>query len=257
MKRDRSLTLRAFSIGALLILLILWCVLTCGHILDTMFLPTPTAVIAALIWMAKEGTLWLHIGSSVRRIMVGWAWSAVAAVPCGILIAVSPRFNAVLQPLVEILRCLPMAALVPLTILYLGIAESRKYTILFIGTSVQLVLTASDVVSGTDRNLLNAARTLGASRWQTYKWVIFPAALPGIMDAFRIAIGWAWTYLVAAEMVAASSGPGYIIIKSQRVLATDVIFAGLLMIGIIGLLTDVLFRLLSRLVAPWYERLGD
>ena len=222
-----------------------------------MFLPTPAAVIAALIRMAKEGTLWLHIGSSVRRIMVGWAWSAVAAVPCGILMAVSPRFNAVLQPLVEFIRYLPVVALVPLTILYLGIAESQKYTILFIGTFFQLVLMVADVVSGMDKNLLNAAWTLGASRWQTYKWVIFPAALPGIMDAFRVTIGWAWTYLVAAEMVAASSGPGCIIIKSRRVLPAGAIFAGLLMIGIIGLLTDVLFRLLSRLVAPWYERLGD
>lgn len=257
MKRAKSSTLRAFSTGSLLVLLALWCILTYGHILDSMFLPTPTAVIAALITMAKEGTLWLHIGSSVRRIMVGWAWSAVVAVPCGILMAVSQKFNAILQPLVEFIRYLPVVALVPLTILYMGIAESQKYTIIFIGTFFQLVLMVADAVVGIDKNLLNAARTLGASKWQTYKWVIFPAALPGIMDSFRVTIGWAWTYLVAAEMVAANSGLGYIIIKSQRVLTTDVIFAGLLMIGIIGLLTDVLFRLLSRLVAPWYERLSD
>ncbi len=257
MKRERSSTLRIISVAALLVLLAVWCILTYGHILDTMFLPTPTAVIAALITMAREGTLWLHIGSSVRRIMVGWAWSAVVAVPCGILMAVSPRFNAIIQPLVEFIRYLPVVALVPLTILYLGIAESQKYTIIFIGTFFQLVLMVADTVAGTDKNLVNAARTLGASKWQTYKWVILPAALPGIMDSFRVTIGWAWTYLVAAEMVAANSGLGYIIIKSQRVLATDLIFAGLLMIGIIGLLTDVLFRLLSRLAAPWYERLSD
>ncbi len=257
MKRDSSLTLRFFSVGSLLVLLILWCILTYGKILDSMFLPTPTAVIASLISMAKDGTLWLHIGSSVRRIMVGWAWSAVVAVPCGILMAASSRFNAVLQPLIEFIRYLPVVALVPLTILYLGIAESQKYTIIFIGTFFQLVLMVADTVAGTDKNQLNAARTLGASKWQIYKWVIFPASLPGIMDSFRVTIGWAWTYLVAAEMVAASSGLGYIVIKSQRVLATDVIFASLLMIGVIGLLTDVVFRLLSKLVAPWYERLSD
>ncbi len=256
MKWTERLTLRAFSIGALLTLLILWCFLTYGHILDTMFLPTPTAVIKAIISMAKAGTLWTHIGSSVRRIMVGWAWSAVVAVPCGMLMAVSKKFNAVIQPLVEFIRYLPVVALVPLTILYMGIEEKQKYTIIFIGTFFQLVLMVADTVAGTDKNLLNAARTLGASKWQIYKWVILPASMPGIMDSFRVTIGWAWTYLVAAEMVAANSGLGYIIIKSQRVLATDVIFAGLRMIGIIGLLTDILFRLLSRLITPWYERLS-
>ena len=90
-----------------------------------------------------------------------------------------------------------------------------------------------------------------------YKEVIFPAALPGLMDDFRLTIGWAWTYLVVAEMVAASNGLGYMILKSQRYLATDTIFAGLILIGLIGLITDWIFRILTRIVAPWQERLGD
>ena len=114
-----------------------------------------------------------------------------------------------------------------------------------------------DTVSSVDRNLINAARTLGASRWQVYLWVIFPASLPGLMDSFRVTIGWAWTYLVVAEMVAADSGLGYVIIKSQRFLATDVIFAGLILIGLIGLLTDMFFRILTKVIVPWHERLGD
>jgi NitT/TauT family transport system permease protein len=114
-----------------------------------------------------------------------------------------------------------------------------------------------DTVSSVDKNLLNAARTLGAKRFKIYTEVIFPAALPGLMDDFRLTIGWAWTYLVVAEMVAASSGLGYIILKSQRFLATDVIFGGLMMIGLIGLATDWLFRLLTKLIVPWHERLGD
>ena len=148
-------------------------------------------------------------------------------------------------------------ALVPLTLLYLGIGETQKYTIIFLGTFFQLVLMVCDTVSGVDKTLLHAARTLGASRWQVYKEVILPAALPGLMDDLRLTIGWAWTYLVVAEMVAASNGLGYMILKSQRYLATDTIFAGLMLIGLIGLLTDWLFRLLTRLVAPWYERLTD
>ena len=114
-----------------------------------------------------------------------------------------------------------------------------------------------DTVSSVDRNLINAARTLGANKWQVYRWVIFPASLPGLMDSFRVTIGWAWTYLVVAEMVAADSGLGYVIIKSQRFLATDVIFAGLILIGLIGLLTDMFFRILTKVIVPWHERLGD
>lgn len=114
-----------------------------------------------------------------------------------------------------------------------------------------------DTVSSVDRNMINAALTLGAGRFQVYREVIFPAALPGLMDDFRLTVGWAWTYLVVAEMVAASNGLGFMILRSQRYLATDTIFAGLLLIGLIGLITDWLFRLLGRAVAPWQERLGD
>lgn len=105
--------------------------------------------------------------------------------------------------------------------------------------------------------MINAARTLGASRLQVYRELILPASLPGLMDDLRLTVGWAWTYLVVAEMVAANNGLGYMILKSQRYLATDTIFAGLILIGLIGLITDWVFRILTRLVAPWYERLAD
>ena len=129
--------------------------------------------------------------------------------------------------------------------------------VIFLGTFFQLVLMVSDSVSSVDKNLLNAAKTLGANTWQTYRLVLFPAALPGILDNFRLSIGWAWTYLVVAEMIAANSGLGYLIIKSQRFLKTDNIFAGLILIGIIGLITDFLFKLLTKIIAPWYERLSE
>ena len=169
----------------------------------------------------------------------------------------SRKVSAFVQPIIEFARYLPVVALVPLTLLYLGIDETQKYTIIFLGTFFQLVLMVCDTVSSVDKNIINAASTLGANRWQVYKEVIFPASLPGLMDDFRLTIGWAWTYLVVAEMIAASNGLGYIILKSQRYLATDTIFAGLILIGLIGLLTDFLFRLLSRIVAPWQERLTD
>ena len=169
----------------------------------------------------------------------------------------SRKFSAFIQPIIEFARYLPVVALVPLTLLYLGIDETQKYTIIFLGTFFQLVLMVCDTVSDVDVNLINAAKTLGASKWQVYGEVILPAALPGLMDDFRLTIGWAWTYLVVAEMVAAQNGLGYMILRSQRYLATDTIFAGLILIGLIGLITDFLFRVLTRIVAPWHERLTD
>ena len=235
----------------------LWCALSFGGMVSELFLPSPVAVAKRIVELYKDGSLWANCFESTARVVVGWFWSVVVALPCGMLMANSRKFSAFIQPIIEFARYLPVVALVPLTLLYLGIDETQKYTIIFLGTFFQLVLMVCDTVSGVDANLINAAKTLGAGKWQVYKEVIFPAALPGLMDDFRLTIGWAWTYLVVAEMVAAQNGLGYMILRSQRYLATDTIFAGLILIGLIGLITDFLFRLLTRIVAPWHERLTD
>ncbi len=245
------------SVISFCVIIAAWCICTYGGLVDEMFMPTPTAVVMAVVKMAKEGTLWPNIWGSTWRVVVGWFWSVVFAIPIGMLMANSKKFSAIIQPVIEFVRYLPVVALVPLTLLYLGIGEEQKYTIIFIGTFFQLVLMVCDTVSGVDKNLINAAKTLGASKWHIYLHVILPYSLPGLMDDFRVTIGWAWTYLVVAEMVAANVGLGYIILKSQRFLATDIIFAGLVLIGLIGLLTDLFFRVLTKLIVPWYERLGD
>lgn len=246
---------RFLSLVCFFIIIGAWCIATFGGFVSEIFLPSPLGVIRKMIELAKEGELWSSCYSSTRRVMVGWIWSVIFALPIGMLMARSKKFSAFIQPIIEFARYLPVVALVPLTLLYMGIDESQKYMIIFLGTFFQLVLMVCDTVSSVDQNMINAARTLGAKGFQIYKEVIFPAALPGLMDDFRMTIGWAWTYLVVAEMVAASDGLGYMILRSQRYLATDTIFSGLIMIGLIGLVTDFLFRLLSRLVAPWAERL--
>ena len=256
-KKGNGLSLKGLSILSFCVIIIAWCVATYGGFVNKIFMPSPTAVIKSLIDMTKDGSLWEHCYISTKRVMVGWIWSAIIALPVGMLMAGSKKFSAIIQPIIEFARYLPVVALVPLTLLYLGIEEDQKYVIIWLGTFFQLVLMVCDTVSAVDKNMINAAKTLGASRLQVYKEVIFPASLPGLMDDFRMTIGWAWTYLVVAEMVAASAGLGYIILKSQRFLATDIIFAGLIMIGLIGLVTDFLLRTLTKLVVPWHERLGD
>lgn len=248
---------RALSLICFFLIMGFWCVASYGQWVSEIFLPTPTAVLQKIASMAADGSLWANCWESTVRVLVGWAWSAVVALPMGMLMANSKKFCAFVQPIIEFARYLPVVALVPLTLLYLGIGETQKYTIIFLGTFFQLVLMICDTVSSVDNNMINAAKTLGAGKFQIYKEVIFPAALPGLMDDFRLTIGWAWTYLVVAEMVAASNGLGYMILRSQRYLATDTIFAGLILIGLIGLVTDWTFRILARIAAPWQERLGD
>ena len=245
------------SMICFLLIIILWCVLTFGGIVSELFLPSPLAMARRIVELYQDGSLWANCFESTTRVVVGWFLSVVVALPCGMLMAYSRKFSAFIQPIIEFARYLPVVALVPLTLLYLGIDETQKYTIIFLGTFFQLVLMVCDTVSDVDVNLINAAKTLGASKWQVYGEVILPAALPGLMDDFRLTIGWAWTYLVVAEMVAAQNGLGYMILRSQRYLATDTIFAGLILIGLIGLITDFLFRVLTRIVAPWHERLTD
>ncbi len=254
-KNKKDYRLLSFIVFAILIAA--WCIASYSGMVSKIFLPSPSDVLDAIVSGLKDGSLWENCWVSTKRVMIGWFWSAAVALPLGMLMALSKKFTAIIRPFIEFARYLPVVALVPLTLLYLGIDEAQKYTVIWLGTFFQLILMVCDTVSSVERNQVNAARTLDANKWQVYLYVILPASLPGLLDDFRLTIGWAWTYLVVAEMVAASSGLGYIILKSQRFLATDVIFMGLILIGLIGLLTDFLLRLLSGVLVPWYKRLGD
>ncbi|BDQ34823.1 ABC transporter permease [Pseudodesulfovibrio portus] len=232
----------------------LWALAAYSGSVKPLFLPPPHAVFLSFGQMYEEGILFSYTWDSVYRVMVGWSLAAVMAVPLGLLIATSRRASSLLAPLMEFARYLPVVALVPLTLLYFGIGDAQKFAIIFLGTFFQLVLMVADSVAAVPGDLSRAAATLGASRMQTYRLVLFPGALPSIMDDLRITVGWAWTYLVVAELVAANSGLGYMILRAQRFLAIDRIFAGLIVIGVLGLLTDFLFKLLTRVITPWSEK---
>jgi len=237
-----------------LVLLALWALAAYSGWVKELFLPRPDAVLGAFVEMHREGVLLAYTWASTYRVMVGWALAVLFGVPLGLAIATSKRTAAICAPLIEFARYLPVVALVPLTLLYFGIGDAQKFVVIFLGTFFQLVLMVVDSVAAVPADLTRAAATLGASRAQSYRLVLFPGALPGILDNLRITIGWAWTYLVVAELVAANSGLGYMILRAQRFLAIDRIFAGLIIIGLLGLATDCLFKLLTRLVVPWSEK---
>ena len=161
--RDNGKVLSGICFG---LIIGFWCIATYGGLVSDLFLPSPTAVGKKIVEMAKDGSLWANCWESTARVLVGWIWSVIVALPVGMLMANSRKFCAFIQPIIEFARYLPVVALVPLTLLYLGIDETQKYTIIFLGTFFQLVLMVRDTVSGVDRNMINAAKTLGASKWQ-------------------------------------------------------------------------------------------
>lgn len=227
-----------------------WALVTASGWADPVFLPSPAAVLASA-WD------WLHdglpgdFGISLYRVSAGFLLAAGLGVPLGVLIGSFKSAEAYFQPLNDFIRYMPASAFIPLTILWVGIGESAKIAIIFIGTFFQIVVMTADAVRRLPMAYLEAAYTLGADREEALKLVIWRGSLPRIWEILRVNMGWAWTYLVVAELVAANDGLGYAILTAQRFLETDRIFAGILLIGLIGLFFDLSFCWLQRRFFPW------
>ncbi len=247
---------RTYTVLSASLIIGAWCLLSFSGRVNPIYLPSPLAVAKAFSSLQAEGVLIPYTLISVYRVLAGFLLSAIIAIPLGILMATNKKTTAFCEPFIDFVRYLPVTALIPLMILYFGIGDFEKIAVIFVGTFFQLVLMVQDTVSNVPKELLNAAHTLGARGWTVYSRVLLPASMPGIMDCLRICMGWAWTYLVVAELVAANSGLGFMILRSQRFLQTDRIFVGLLVIGILGVITDFLFKALSKAMFPWHERLG-
>lgn len=228
-----------------------WTMLTAFGSVNRVFLPSPSDVVHRLLTWFSNDDLLADIGISCFRVVSGWALSAVLALPLGLLIGSFRIVQALLEPLTDFVRYMPAVAFIPLVMLWVGIDEGAKIAIIFIGTFFQMVLMVAEDVRRVPMAQIEAAQTLGASRAELIEKVIIPSSKPALLDTLRITMGWAWTYLVVAELVAANSGLGYAIIKAQRFLQTDKIFAGILLIGAIGLSMDQAFRLVHRLAFPY------
>ena len=235
----------------LLVPLVLWTLLASYGAINKVFLPGPVDVALRLGRWWAEDDLAGDIGISTYRVVAGWALSALIALPLGLYIGTYRSVQALLEPLTDFIRYMPAVAFIPLVMLWIGIDERSKVAIIFIGTFFQMVLMVAEDVRRVPLAQIEAAQTMGATRTEIIEKVILASAKPALLDTLRITMGWAWTYLVVAELVAANSGLGYAIIKAQRFLQTDKIFAGILLIGAIGLAIDQLFRLLHRLAFPW------
>jgi NitT/TauT family transport system permease protein len=233
--------------------LILWSILTYGRFVDPLFLPSPGRVVQAGVDLFLELEFTTDILNSVYRVMMGFIIAALIGVPIGLIMGTFKVAEAFTEPVVGFVRYMPASAFIPLFILWLGIGDIEKIAIIFVGSFFQLVLMVAVVAKNVHKDMLETAYTLGAKRFQVIRKVLLPASLPGIVDTLRIIVGWAWTYIIVAELVASASGIGYMIISSQRMLRTGNIIFGILTIGMLGLLTDFFFKWLYHKLFPWVE----
>jgi NitT/TauT family transport system permease protein len=240
------------SIAAFLLVLVLWSLITELDLVHPQILPSPRAVLTAWFRLFSEATYIGDIGISIWRVWAAFLASAVIAIPLGILMSGYRVVNALIEPLIDFIRYLPVPALVPLTLIWLGIGEGSKITLLWIGTFFQLILLIADDARRVPKEFIETGRTLGASDSALMKDVLLRAMLPNMVDSLRITLGWCWTYLIVAEIVASSSGIGYELWTARRYGKTPEVFAGILTIGIIGLASDQAIRVLHR---RWFRYL--
>ena len=233
--------------------LLLWSILTYGRFVDPLFLPSPGRVFQAGVDLFSELGFTTDILNSVYRVMMGFIIAAIIGVPIGLIMGTFKVAEAFTEPVVGFVRYMPASAFIPLFILWLGIGDIEKIAIIFVGSFFQLVLMVAVVAKNVHKDMLETAYTLGAKRFQVIRKVLLPASLPGIVDTLRIIVGWAWTYIIVAELVASASGIGYMIISSQRMLRTGNIIFGILTIGMLGLLTDFFSKWLYNKLFPWVE----
>ena len=244
---------RALAVVGFLGLIAFWWWLSGRAWINPVFVPSPARVYQAAREFLADENLWLDVRISVWRVTAGFLLSAVVAIPIGVGIGSFKAGEALLRPLTEYVRYIPVPALIPLLMLFFGIGETAKVMLIFVGVFFQLVLMVADEVRRVPHDLVQVSQTLGAHRGEIVRLILFRGALPGIFDALRLCNGWAWTYLVVAELIAANEGMGYRILKFSRFLQTPKIFVYLILLGIIGLTLDFAFRKFNERVFHWAD----
>lgn len=245
----------AISILSVALFLALWQIAANRQWVDPLLLPSLTDIGLTAGELLADGyrqvPLWQHIAVSLARALGAFAVAIVIGIPLGLMMGRSDALTAVLGPFVQFLRPLPKIALIPLAVVWLGIGEASKFFLIFIATFLSVVVGASAAAERISASRIRVAQTLGASRHQIFLRVVLPDALPELFTTVRLSIGIGWTSLIAAEMVAASSGLGWMVINASSYLRTDIVMLGILLLGGIGYLLDLFILGLQRLLVPW------
>ncbi len=241
----------ALGVAFFVLFTAVWAAFTLSGFISKTFLADPVTMVASGWRLLTEFNFAHDIGMTVWRVLGGFLIAAVLALPLGVLMGAYKPVEAFFEPFVSFARYLPASAFIPLLILWAGIGEAQKLAVIFIGSFFQLVLMIAVAVGNTRRDLVEAAYTLGSTDASLVRRVLIPGAAPEIAEILRMVLGWAWTYVIVAELIGASSGIGHMITDSQALLATDQIIFGIIVIGLIGLVSDLAFKWANRRLFPW------
>lgn len=246
------------SLATIAAFFVLWFLVTATGAIAPLFLPSPETVLSRLVSLTTDGfvdaTLAQHLAASLLRVFAALAAALIIGVPAGLAIGLSTVGRGILDPIIEFLRPIPPLAYLPLVIIWAGIGETAKVLVIALAMLPPIVIATAAGSEGVERNRLNVARALGATRWQVLRLVVFPSALPSILTGTRIALGAGWATLVAAELVAATRGVGFMIQSAANFLATDVVIAGIFVIAIVAFALECGVRLLERLFVSWSRK---
>ena len=250
----RQLTL---SVGTVVVLLALWWAVAAQQWISPLFLPPPGQVLEKLIAIAgpqgfMDATLWQHAGASLSRILVALLAAVFIGVPVGIAMGLSSTLRGILDPLIELYRPVPPLAYLPLMVIWFGIGEASKILLIYLAIFAPVAMSALAGVKSAQQVRIRAAQSLGASRAQVLLFVILPGALPDILTGLRIGLGVGWSTLVAAELIAATRGLGFMVQSAGEFLATDVVLAGIAVIAAIAFGLELGLRALQRRLTPWH-----
>jgi len=248
-------TERLLTIATVTTLLVAWFALTRLNLVNPLFLPAPEAVWDAFVQTATTGyqgaRLDQHIVASLQRVLAGWGLACVIGIPLGFLMGLSGKVKAIFDPIIEFYRPLPPLGLYTLIVLWLGIGEESKIALLFLAALPPISISATEAVAAIDKRYITAVQSLGATRGQLLRHVILPACLPGICTGMRISLGFTYSVLVAAEIVAATAGVGWMVWDAAKFLLSADVIMGLIVLGVTGLILDLLLRRLERALTPW------
>ena len=253
MNNSRSEKYSLFTISAISIVVFvgIWELATRFGLIDPIFLPSPSAVFERAVRTFENGTLVANVLASTRRVMVGFLMSVVVSIPLGLVLGTSRRACAVFDPIISLLRPLPSMSWIPLSLLWFGITETQKYSIVFMGTIAPALLYVIDATRNVDNVLILAARNMGASRIQVMWHVILPASLSQIIIGFKIILGLAWTCVISAELIAAKEGLGFMIMNGKEFFQTDTVVLGMVLISLTVLVFDAVLRRIEKRILAW------
>jgi NitT/TauT family transport system permease protein len=241
----------AYGIAFFALFVAAWSAATLGGFVSKTFLADPMSMLHEGYALFVQYGFAKDVGVTVWRVVGGFVLAAAVGVPLGIAMGAYKPIEAFFEPFVSFARYLPASAFIPLLILWAGIGELQKLLVIFIGSFFQIVLMVAVTVGATRRDLVEAAYTLGADARGVVRRVLLPSSAPAIAESLRLVLGWAWTYVIVAELIGASSGIGHMITDSQALLNTGQIIFGIIVIGVIGLISDFLFKWGNERMFPW------